>query len=66
MEALVCWFAAAPLPEEPFSLFAWMRINHPALYYQALEGDIREGPSGRRSRSGALLADLRRLHGLFG
>ena len=63
---IVEWFLAAPPPTEPFDLFPYVRIIHPARWWRHLGVDISAGPKGPRARYGALQKDLKRLAELFG
>jgi hypothetical protein len=62
---LIEWFRSAfevgELPEEPFDLAPWIRVEGPERFYQRLLYDIEEGPAGPRTWYGTLQEDLRRL-----
>jgi hypothetical protein len=64
---LIHWFQTQRdhLPQEPFALHPWVRVDVPATFYAALALDIAAGPRGARARTGALAADLRRLWELY-
>ena len=61
----IAWFKGAKLPLEGFSLFSGITVANTDLFRKALEADIEQGPSGIRSRMGALQGELRRLRELF-
>jgi hypothetical protein len=63
MSELITWFQDAldRLPQEPFALFAWVKVEAPVAFYAALARNIAAGPKGARARTGALGTDLRRL-----
>jgi hypothetical protein len=64
---LIRWFQAHRdrLPQAPFALHPWVKVDAPATFYGALEQDIAAGPRGARARTGALATDLHRLRELF-
>jgi hypothetical protein len=64
---LISWFQAHRdrLPQEPFALHPWVKVDGPATFYAALAQDIAAGPRGARARTGALASDLRRLWELY-
>lgn len=66
MAELVAWFLATSLPAEPFAWPDAGAVSDPAEFYSALRAEIALGPAAERAASGALLADLRRLHEMFG
>ena len=63
---LIRWFMSTEPPAQPFELQQAVYIAHPANYWAYLHADISAGPNRARGRTGALQADLRRLHKLFG
>ena len=63
---IVEWFQSAAEPTEPFDLFPYVRIIHPARWWRHLGAEVAAGPRGPRARYGALQKDLNRLAELFG
>ena len=63
--ALVEWFERTPAPAQPFRLAPGVFVARPAHFWDALRRDIAAGPSGPRSRTGALREDLLKLAALF-
>src|SRR5262249_26616489 len=57
---LVVWYRANEgcLPRLPYALSQGARVADPARFHRSLDLDIAIGPSGVRSRTGALAADL--------
>ena len=63
---LIRWFMSTEPPAQPFEMQRGVTIAVPVRYWQYLRADVRAGPNRARGRTGALQADLRRLHKLFG
>lgn len=58
------WFLSAELPTDPYRLGP-VTVDQPQKFYEAIQGEIENGPDGPRARSGALQKDLRRLYEHF-
>ena len=63
---LIAWFLGTLAPTGPFELCRGVTILRPSQYWRDLKADIVRGPKRARGFTGALQADLRKLHGLFG
>lgn len=62
---LLDWIATvtpADLPAEPFVLYPHVTVVDPARFLTKLQQDAAQGHRGARCKSGALQADLERLH----
>lgn len=58
--ALAGWFLAGPaLPAAPFALGPGRTVVDAGKFRATLEADVRSGPEGPRSATGALQEDLR-------
>lgn len=62
---LLDWIATvtpADLPLAPFELYPHVTVVDPARFLTKLQQDAALGPRGARHRTGALQADIERLH----
>jgi hypothetical protein len=60
------WFNSWEGTSQPFTLYPWIKITDPSVYFASLRADLSAGPRGTRARYGAVQDDLQRLYELFG
>jgi len=58
---LIDQFLLLPVPEAPFYLNPWTRVQEPGKFYAAIRRDIDRGVAGPRAKTGALVEDIERL-----